>query len=122
MRIHPRRAQTNPAAPSAWATDDRSGFVGNHKNLRYQMQWSGNRLVRTGALVFADQYDEPQRQLGTVMIPPDPTPVFNARVEQYNIDEYPVSTRYTLDGRIRVVKYTPYPVERIVSVQGNISG
>ncbi len=120
MRRHPRRTSTDPTAPEAWATDDRSGFVGNHKNLRWQFEWAGLKLINKRILVFEDQYDEPQRQLGTIILPPDPLPVMNARVEQYLIDEQPVSTRYTMDGRVRVTHYRPYPQERIVSVPGNL--
>lgn len=120
MRPHPRRAATDPSSPRAWATDDRSGFIGNHHNLRWQFEWAGTQLVNTRTLVYEDQYDTPQRQLGTYILPQDPVPIMNARPEQYFIDEYPVSTRYTMDGRVRVVAYKPYPHERIVTVQGNL--
>lgn len=121
MRPHPRRAATDPSAPEAWATDDRSGFIGQKANLRWQYEWAGLKLINKRILVFEDEYDQPQRQLGTIVLPPDPLPVMNARPENYSIDEQPVSTRYTMDGRIRVVSYAPYPQERIVSVPGNLS-
>ncbi len=121
MRPHPRRAATDASAPAAWATDDRSGFVGNHRNLKWQLEWAGLQLINKRILVFEDQYDEPQRQHGTLVIPPDPLPISNARPENYAIDEEPVSTRVTMDGRVRVTKYRPYPQERIVSVAGNIA-
>lgn len=121
MRPHPRRARTDPSAPAAWGTDDRSGFVGNQADLCWQMEWAGTGLINTRILVFPDELDIPQRQLGTLVLPPDPLPIMNARPEQYAIDEQPVSTRYTLDGRVRVTKYRPYPQERIVSVAGNLS-
>lgn len=97
-------------------------MVGNHQNLRWQFQWRGSQLVNTRVLVWEDEYDEPQRQLGTVIMPPDPPPIMNARPEQYDIDENPVSTRYTVDGRIRVVfgAGSAWVIERIVSVQGNL--
>lgn len=122
MRPHPRRARTDPSAPSAWGTDDRSGFVGNARDLRPQMEWAGTRLVNTRILVFEDEYDQPQRQLGTLVLPPDPLPVMNARPEQYAIDEQPVTARATMDGRIRATMYLPFPQERIVSVAGNLPG
>jgi len=31
--------------------------------------------------------DEPQPQLRTIIIPPDPDPVYEARPEQYSVDE-----------------------------------
>ena len=120
MRPHPRRARTDPSAPAAWGTDDRSGFIGNHRDLRWQMEWAGTKLINTHILVFEDEYDQPQRQLGTLVLPPDPPSIMNARPEQYSIDEQPVSTRVTSDGRVRVTKYMPYPQERIVSVAGNL--
>ena len=120
MRRHPRRARVDPASPRSWAADDRSGFIGNHENLCWQYEWAGSRLINTKILVFEDELDKPQRQLGTIILPPDPPPIINARPEQYDIDEVPVSTRATVDGRIRVVRYSPYPIERIVSCAGNL--
>lgn len=122
MRPHPRRARTDPSAPAAWGTDDRSGFVGNHRDLKWQMEWAGTKLVNKRILVFEDEYDTPNRQLGTLILPPDPLPIQNARPENYAIDEEPVSTRYTMDGRVRVISYLPYPQERIISVGGNLAG
>ena len=94
--------------------------------MQWQFQWAGNKLVNTRVLVAPDMLDTPQRQLGTIFLPPDPTPVMNARPEQYNIDEWPVSTRYTTDGRIRVVggvvhgTGAAYLIERIVAVPGDV--
>ncbi len=121
MRPHPRRARTDPTSPAAWATDDRSGFVGNHEDLRWQYEWAGLKLINKQILVYSDMYDEPQRQLGTIVLPPDPLPIMNARPEAYAIDEQPVSVRTTMDGRLRVTHYRPYPQERISSVAGNIA-
>lgn len=71
--------------------------------------------------------DVPQRQLGVLIIPPDPPPIMNARPEQYAIDEQPVSTRSTTDGSIRAIAGVPQGtgaariIERIVAVSGNLS-
>ena len=89
MRPHPRRARTDPRSPRGWATDDRSGFVGNHENLCWQYEWAGTGLVNKRILVYPDQLDKPNRQLGTLIIPPDPVPLQNARPEQYDIEETP---------------------------------
>lgn len=121
MRPHPRRTFTNPSRPESWGTCDRSGFIDNHKNLAWQFEWAGLKLINLKLLVTPDMLDKPQRQLGTIILPPDPLPIMNARPEQYNVEEEPVSTRTTMDGRVRVVKYTPYPTERIISVQGNLA-
>jgi hypothetical protein len=120
MRPHPRMAETDASDPRAWGTCERCGFIGNLYKFRWQLEWRGVQLYNTRHLVCEWCEDTPQRQLGTVFIPPDPPPVLNARVEPYNIDEYPVSTRYTVNGQIRVVRYQPYPVMRIVNTVGNV--
>ena len=83
---HFSRTQTN--SPRAWATSDRSGFVGNQENMKWQLQWAGTQLINLRILVYPDEYDEPQRQLGTIILPPDPVAIMNARPEQYAVDEY----------------------------------
>lgn len=89
--------------------------------MRWQFEWAGQQLINKRILVYEDMLDDPQRQLGTLILPQDPVPILNARPEQYDIDEQPVSTRVTMDGRIRVIQQgNPYPVERIVSVRGNL--
>ena len=99
MRRHPRRARTDASDPRAWATSDRNGMISNHENLRWQFDWRGQRLVNLRILVSEDELDEPQRQLGTIILPPDPPPIFNARPEQYAIDEETI--RYQQDGQAR---------------------
>jgi hypothetical protein len=119
MRPHPRRAETDPGSPKSWATCDRCGFITNHYKLSWQFDWAGTKLVNKRILVCEGGcLDEPQRQLGTILLPPDPMPIMNARPERYALDEEPISARYTLDGRVRVVAYLPYPVDRVVTVQG----
>lgn len=87
-RPHPRNAAVNQRSPRAWATSDRSGFVGNQENMKWQFQWAGSKLINLNQLVYPWEYDEPQRQLGTLIMPPDPTTIRNARPEQYYVDEY----------------------------------
>lgn len=111
MRRHPRRASVDRTSPRAWATDDRSGFVGNHNNLQWQFEWRGDKLVNTKILVFEDQLDVPQRQLGTIILPPDPPSILNARVEQYFIDEQ--TQRRTTDGGLR------YQMDGTVRIESN---
>lgn len=87
MRPHPRRARTNATDPEAWGTCDRSGFIGNQRDLVWQFDWQGTQLVNKRFLVVPDMWDEPQRQLGTIILPPDPVSIPNARPEVYPIDE-----------------------------------
>ena len=120
MRRHPRRAQVDPNHPQAWGSSDRDGMVGNLANLRWQFEYRGSRLINTRILVHEDELDIPQRQLGApAILGPDPVPVANARPENYAIDEYPVSTRVTISGKVRaIVPLAPYPRNLIVLVQG----
>lgn len=116
MRPHPRNAETDPSAPRAWATCDRCGRIYNHFKLHWQFEWRGTQLQNLRILVCDICLDEPQRQLGTVMLPPDPLPIMNARPENYAIDEVPVSTRYTMDGRVRATLPSPVlPSIRIIT-------
>ena len=63
-------------------------MIGNHERLQWQFEWAGTGLINKKILVYADEYDTPNRQLGTIILPPDPEPIQNARPEQYYIDEY----------------------------------
>lgn len=87
MRRHPKRTLVDPNNPRAWGTDDRSGFVGNHEDMVWQWDWAGPSIIKKNVLIYPDQLDKPQRQLGSLVLPPDPVPVLNARVEPYPIDE-----------------------------------
>jgi hypothetical protein len=108
MRPHPRRARTDPQSPRGWGTDDRSGFVGNHQNLQWQMEWGGLKLYNKRLLVYPDMYDTPQEQLRAIVIPPDPQPIMNARPEGYSFDESTFrmeengTPRFQLNGLARV--------------------
>lgn len=79
--------RTDSNAPSAWGTCDRCGFVGNLVDLQWQFDWRGTQLANLRILVCQPCYDTPQRQLGVVILPPDPVAVRNARPEPYPIDE-----------------------------------
>ena len=66
----------------------------------FQHEWAGTGLINTRILVSPDELDVPQRQLGAVILPPDPPPIMNARPENYAIDEagpVPYQTEDELD-------------------------
>lgn len=65
----------------------RSGFVGQAEDLIEQVEWRGLKVMPTGTLALAPYIDKPQRQLGTIILSPDPVPLVNARPEQYPVDE-----------------------------------
>lgn len=111
MRRHPRRARVDPTSPRAWGTSDRNGMISNHENLRWQYDWAGTTLINKRILMSFDELDEPQRQLGTIVLPPDPPPIMNARPEQYFIDEQ--TRRFTMNGQLR------YQTDGTVRIESN---
>lgn len=107
MRRNPRNADVNRSSPRAWGTCERCGFVWNLHKLGWQFDWRGTQLANTRHLVCPNCMDKPQRQLGTIILPPDPLPVLNARPEQYSFDEEPNSARLTQNDKLRMA--TGYP-------------
>lgn len=86
-RPHPKGATVDPENPRAWGTDDRTGFISNLKDLSWQMEWAGTTLRNTHLLVRQQSLDIPSPWFKTILLPPDPPPIFNARPEPYTIDE-----------------------------------
>jgi hypothetical protein len=72
------------------------------------MEWAGTQLINRRILVYEDEYDTPNRQLGTIILPPDPVSILNARPENYTIDELTYrltqsgQQRYCMDGTARI--------------------
>lgn len=87
-RPHPKGARTNPRSPRGWGTCQRCGFIYNLIDLKDQMAWRGLRLMDINILVCDTCLDKPQRQLGTIILPPDPPALPMALPEPYAIDEY----------------------------------
>lgn len=88
FRPHPK--YTDPVGgsiPNAWATCDRCGFVWDHKNVDWQFDWRGAREHNLRILICPRCKDNSQRQLGVLILPPDPDPIKDARIEPYDIDE-----------------------------------
>lgn len=81
------QAVINPAAPEAVGVCDRCGKLYNLRVLRWQMQWRGTSVQNIHLRVCNTCYDIPNEQLRTLILPPDPMPVMDARTEPYTIDE-----------------------------------
>ena len=77
------RAKISSRNPQAAATCDACGFIFLHSELRFQMQWSGNRLVNLKQLVCRRCQDIPQTQLRAIVLPADPMPILNPRVNNW---------------------------------------
>ena len=123
------RARTSATNPQAHAICDRCGFRYNHVNLKWQYDWAGASLINKRILVCNTCYDEPQEQLREIVVPADPMPIINPRVQDFVTAEQntrvtsgqnttdPVTgipiingdTRITQDDSVRVTQQTGEP-------------
>lgn len=81
------QATTNPSSPRAFACCDRCSRWFNRVNLRWQYDWRGASLANLYFLVCRDCYDTPQQQLRAIVVPADPVPIVQPRVEPFLYDE-----------------------------------
>lgn len=81
------RAPVDPSHPEAQAICDLCSFLWPHKDLQWQFQWRGTQLANTRFLVCPDCLDKPSEFLKTIILPPDPLPVINARPPQWTSQE-----------------------------------
>ena len=89
----PKYTRVSTTDPEAFAQCDRCGMWFNRSALVWQYEWAGNQLYNTGALVCATGphcYDLPQEQFRTIILPPDPPPIVNARVPDFDYEEQTV--------------------------------
>jgi hypothetical protein len=101
------RARTSSRNPQAFGVCDRCAIWYNHSSLRWQYDWAGASLINKRILVCNTCYDEPQEQLRAIIIPADPTPIMNPRVEPYAWDEI---DRRQLSGYNTIDPATGLPV------------
>ena len=81
-----RHAQLDPQRPQAFAICDTCGFLYNHRDLRWGVEWQGNQVRKTGFLVCPTCWDQPNPVLRAKVLPADPVPVLNARREKHGPD------------------------------------
>lgn len=86
------RYSVSTTSPRARGTCDRCGFIYNHDQLCWQFEWVGPKLQNLRVLVCRECLDVPQEQLRTIIIPADPVPILNPRIEAYVSDNNPMST------------------------------
>lgn len=83
MRAH-GHARVNSRRPEAAGICDRCGRLFTHSTLRWQWDWSGERLINKRILVCdTGCEDVPQEQLRARILSPDPIPILNARPEPF---------------------------------------
>lgn len=85
MRPH-GRARVSTRNPQAFAICDKCGFLYNHVDLSWQFDWNGASLINKRQLVCRRCNDIPQNQLRAIVLPADPMPVKNPRIESYRAD------------------------------------
>lgn len=107
----PKYARVNQRNPEAWAQCDRCGFWYQSKDLAFQFEWAGTHLYNTGLLVCTTGnrcYDKPFEQLRTIIFPPDPPPILNARTPNLAVENTPATTNLSAN----VVQFaTQLPVQ-----------
>jgi hypothetical protein len=101
------RARTSATNPQAHAICDRCGFRYNHVDLRWQYDWRGASLQNIRLLVCNTCYDVPQEQLRAIVVPADPVPIVNPRIQNFAVAES--NTRVT-SGQSTVDPVTGIPV------------
>lgn len=82
MRPH-GRARVSSRNPQAFGICDRCGFLYNHSQLQWQFDWAGASLINKRILVCDPCNDTPQQQLRAIVLPADPMPILNPRVQDY---------------------------------------
>lgn len=93
MAWHPSgHARVSATNPRAIGVCDDCGFQYNLDTLRPKQQWAGMKLQTYNFLVCKRCWDIPQQNLRTIIIPPDPMPVFNPRPEQYVAEVWTYAT------------------------------
>lgn len=106
MRPH-GRARVSTKSPQAFAICDKCGFLFNHVDLRWQLEWAGNKLINLKQLVCRRCNDIPNNQLRAIIVPADPIPIMNPRIQDY----VSASTDYiTTSGSNTVDPITGIPV------------
>ena len=91
MRPH-GRASVSSRNPRAFGICDRCGFLYNHNRLQWQFDWAGASLINKRILVCDTCNDVPQSQLRAIVVPADPVPIQNPRVQDYYNAETDIRT------------------------------
>lgn len=97
------RAFTDPFAPEPPGICDRCNYKWMHRDLTWQYEWGGNRLINLKLLVCPRCLDVPNETLRSLVLPPDPVPVkdprpgFYAQEEQDPVGGYPSEQSLIMD-------------------------
>jgi hypothetical protein len=87
-RPQSKYVRVDASNPEASGQCDRCSRWRNMSDLEWQFEWSGTHLYNLRILVCREFcLDVPQEQLRTIVLPPDPPPVLNARVPNFAYEE-----------------------------------
>ena len=92
------RAEVDPDNPRAFGMCDRCKFQYNLYMLTWQYRYAGPKLLRKNILVCPTCLDDIAQFERTIILPVDPPSLYNARPENYAIDE--ADLIYSFDGQI----------------------
>lgn len=129
------RARTSAKKPQAHAICDRCGFRYNFVNLSWQFDWRGVQPQNLRILVCNRCRDVMQEQLRAIVLPADPEPIINARVQDFTVAEnnyraasipaavHPITGLPVHSHLLRVTEdcenRTPFPFGRPVGLDAN---
>lgn len=88
-RPQSKYVRVSPQNPEGAGQCDRCGRWFNLRSMTFQYEWSGTHLYNTGKFVCTQGgcLDVPQEQFRTIILPPDPPPLLNARVPNFDYEE-----------------------------------
>ena len=112
MRPH-GRASVSSRNPRAFGICDRCGFLYNHDRLQWQFDYAGSGLINKRILVCNPCNDVPQNQLRSIILPADPVPIQNPRVQDYVAAE---STTIVVSDGAHTDPNTGIPIYPIVNL------
>lgn len=108
------RARTDPSNSQAHAICDRCGARVNHVTLRWQYEWYGPVLANTRFLVCPDCYDTPQENRRSIILPSDPVPITQPRVQNFVDSE---SNYHSITAPPTIDPITGIPIPNITILQ-----
>lgn len=98
------RERISSRRPVGFKVCDRCGTQYSRTDLTWQFEWQGWMLQNQQLLVCPSCLDDPQPQLRAYVVPPDPVPFQNARVE---LDAgWPMETGPVYDSAHKLVRDT----------------
>ena len=86
-RPQSKYVKVDPSSPQGAGQCDRCSRWWNLRELVFQDQWAGQKIYNTQLLVCPKCYDTPFEQFRTIILQPDPPPLLNSRVPDFEYSE-----------------------------------